>query len=163
PRCTMLAMGGPAWSLTRVCHSLRKLLAVRYSVLVSEKPPVTWRVTILTPLTEGSGAMNGGTETRKSSNTLICAPALTGRYGVILYPQTPDAEPAFVKVKEIKDKTKVSRPGSLPKCVNSRKEKKGLCPTSADLQLFKHLGQGIHGQMRGVHGSVGQSAEGFQQ
>src|SRR6185312_5856154 len=51
----MLAMGGPDHSPACVCHSLRILSGVRYSVRISTKPPVTCFVTIFTPFTAGPG------------------------------------------------------------------------------------------------------------
>src|SRR5215472_14976018 len=71
PRSKMLAMAGPDLSPMWVCHSLRSRLEVGYSVRVSEKPPVTWRVTILTPLKAGSGRRNEFNEIRSSDNTRI--------------------------------------------------------------------------------------------
>src|SRR5215813_13952986 len=55
PLRTMVAMGGPVRS--RICerHSLRSRSGARYSVRVSVKPPVTCRVTIFTPFTDGPG------------------------------------------------------------------------------------------------------------
>ena len=55
PRRTMVAMGGPMRS--RICerHSFRSRSGARYSVRVSVKPPVTCRVTIFSPFTDGPG------------------------------------------------------------------------------------------------------------
>src|SRR5215471_128939 len=96
----MVAIGGPLrpssiWD----GHSLGNLSEERYSVRVSENPPVTCRVTILTPLTDGSGAINGVTEMRKSSNPLILSypPPSRDGYGDLLYLQSPAPQPAFCR------------------------------------------------------------------
>src|SRR5215471_1144084 len=92
----MLAIGGPERSPECDCHSLRRLFAVRYSVLMSETEPPTCRVTIFTPDTEESGAINALVEMIKKSSRDMSFPLVppTG-YGVLFYPQLQAA--ALVK------------------------------------------------------------------
>src|SRR5258706_9784965 len=92
----MLAMAYPERSGV-ACHSLRRRSAVTYSVRVSANPPVTWRVTIFTPSTEGLGnAIEMRIQTRKDAGISAFSTPQSG-YEPIFYSQLKTFWAVFVR------------------------------------------------------------------
>src|SRR6476469_5631286 len=90
PRRMMVAMGGPEPSRICDCHSLRRRSGARYSVRVSLKPAVIWRVTIFTPSMEGFGDVSVVTYSNSIASGMFISfsrPQGKGGVGDLLYRQ----------------------------------------------------------------------------